>query len=188
MKTCLCVLFLAALAAAQQSASSSNPVTEVVRNQLQQRSKLLTAAAEQMPAGQYGYKPTPQQESFGHVVMHIAQSNNFLCGKLAGQPAPELKLNDSDPKDKLISEMKNSFSYCQGVLDKLQDAQLGEPVTLFGGRQSTKAGALIGLSDDLYDHYAGMAMYLRLKGMLPPSAQPRRAEGSPAAKDASKKE
>jgi hypothetical protein len=120
--------------------------------------------------------------------MHIAQSNNFLCGKLAGQPAPELKLSDTDPKDRLVTELKNSFDYCEKVVGRLQDSQLGAPVTLFGGRPSTKAGALIALSDDMFDHYAGMAMYLRLKGMLPPSAQPRRSAEGSTPKDASKKD
>jgi hypothetical protein len=44
-------------------------------------------------------------------------------------------------------------------------------VTLWGGRQANKAGALIGLSNDWADHYSQAAMYLRLNGMLPPTAK-----------------
>ena len=54
----------------------SNPVVSTVRQMEARQSKNLIAAAEEMPADKYGYKPTPQQISFGHLVMHIAGSNN----------------------------------------------------------------------------------------------------------------
>ena len=57
------------------------------------------------------------------------------------------------------------------ALKNVQDSQLGEPVTLFGGRQANKAAALIGLTNDWADHYSMAAMYLRLNGMLPPTAK-----------------
>jgi hypothetical protein len=41
----------------------------------------------------------------------------------------------------------------------------------------TRAAALIDLSNDLADHYSQQAMYLRLKGHLPPTAQPRKTSG-----------
>jgi hypothetical protein len=43
---------------------------------------------------------------------------------------------------------------------------------LFGNRPASRATALIVLSDDWYDHYGAQAIYLRLNGILPPTAQP----------------
>jgi hypothetical protein len=51
------------------------------------------------------------------------------------------------------------------------DAQLGDTITYFGGAKKPRARALVELTDDLEDHYSQLASYLRLKGMLPPSAQ-----------------
>ena len=90
MKKALCFILLAAAAAfAQQApAPSANPVTDTVRGQLTRQSKNLVATAEAMPADKYNFKPTPDNMTFGHLMQHILDSNNFLCSKISGQPAP----------------------------------------------------------------------------------------------------
>jgi hypothetical protein len=163
-----------AICVAQEAAPGpvANPVTRMVKSQLTRYEKNMVAAADSMPAEKYGYKPTPEMNSFGHVVMHIAQSNYFLCAKISGQTAPEFKLTDADGKDKLVAGLKASFEFCSTALAGVDDSKLSDPLTLFGNRQTSRAGALIILSDDWYDHYAGQAIYLRLNGILPPTAQP----------------
>jgi len=150
----------------------ANPVTTMVKSQLTRYEKNMVAAADSMPAEKYGFKPTPDMNSFGHVVMHIAQSNYFLCSKISGTAAPDMKLTDADGKDKLVAGLKASFEFCSTALAGVDDSKLSDPLTLFGNRQTSRAGALIILSDDWYDHYAGQAIYLRLNGILPPTAQP----------------
>jgi len=149
-----------------------NPVSAAVKGQLPRFSKNMVAAAEAMPAEKYGFKPTPEMNSFGHLVMHIAQSNNLLCSKISGAAPPDVKYADSDPKDKLVAALKASFEYCATVLEKVDDSKLGEQMMLFGNRPFSRAGVLIILSDDWYDHYGAQAIYLRLNGILPPTAQP----------------
>jgi hypothetical protein len=53
----------------------------------------------------------------------------------------------------------------------VQDSQLGDQVTLFGGRPASKAAALFALAGGWADHYGAAAIYLRLNGILPPTAQ-----------------
>ncbi|HUC52747.1 MAG TPA: DinB family protein [Candidatus Cybelea sp.] len=153
-------------------AAVANPVTGTVKAQLARFSKNMVGAAELMPAEKYGFKPSPEMNSFGHVVMHIAQSNNGLCSKISGGAAPELKIADSDPKEKLVAALKASFDYCAAELEKVDDSKLGDQMMLFGNRPASRATALIVLSDDWYDHYGAQAIYLRLNGILPPTAQP----------------
>ena len=169
------LLFSGAMCAAQDAAPAgpvANPVTTTVKAQLTRYEKNMVGAAELMPAEKYGFKPTPEMNSYGHTVMHIAQSNYFLCSKISGQAAPDLKLTDADGKDKLVAALKGSFEFCSTALAGVDDSKLSDPLTLFGNRQTSRAGALIILSDDWYDHYAGQAIYLRLNGILPPTAQP----------------
>jgi uncharacterized damage-inducible protein DinB len=176
MKNALCFVLalLATVAMAQQeskSSSSSNPVSDSVRSMIGRQAKNLTAAAEEMPADKYSYKPTDQQMTFGTLVTHIIGSNNFLCAKLTNQAAPAEKPSEKEPKDKLVAQLKSSFDYCETALKSVQDSQLGEPVTLWGGWQANKAAALIALTNDWADHYSQAAVYLRLNGMLPPTAK-----------------
>jgi hypothetical protein len=153
-------------------AQAKNPVTGVVREILPRQQKNLIAAAEEMPADKFGYKPTPPQMSFAKLVMHITESNNYLCAKAGDVPAPKSPaLKETDDKDKLVSALKASFDFCSAALAKVDDSKLGDTVELYGGRKGPRAFALFALSNDWADHYSAAAMYLRLNGMLPPTAQ-----------------
>jgi uncharacterized damage-inducible protein DinB len=132
----------------------------------------LIATAEEMPPDKYAYKPTPGQMSFGQLMLHVARSNVLLCSKISGQTAPDLgQLTETSPKDQLVAAVKTSISFCDAALGSVDDSGLGQQVTLFGSRQVSKAGAMITLTDDLADHYSQAAAYLRLNGLLPPTAQ-----------------
>lgn len=167
---CCLALLLAPLAFGQQS-SSQNPVTDAVRNLMERQSKNMIAAAEEMPADKYSYKPTDQQMTFAKLMEHTIHGNEMYCSGLAGTAAPEDKVSDKDGKDKLVAALKQSFDYCNTALGKVQDAQLKDQVELSGGRKLSKAMAALGLTSGWADHYGAAAMYLRLNGMLPPTAQ-----------------
>ena len=64
---------------------------------------------------------------------------------------------------------KQSLETCQNALDGLKDSSLGKTITYF--RDAKKPRALVELTDDLEDHYSQMASYLRMNGMIPPSAK-----------------
>lgn len=162
--------------AAQSAAQpETNPVSNAVRKILERRAKIMVAAAEAMPADKYSFRPTPEQMTFGHLVVHTAGANNFLCSSIAGTAAPaDEKLSDTDSKDKLIAALKGSFDYCTQALAKMDDSNLAQQVPFFGGDKISRAGAMIALTDVAYDHYSMAAMYLRLNGLIPPSAQPKK--------------
>jgi DinB superfamily len=169
-------LSLPASAIGQQDAAAqtqvTNPVTSTVKAQMPRFAKNMVAAAEAMPAEKYGFKPNSDMSTYGHLVLHILQTNNFLCAKASGAAAPEVSLAETDAKDKLVAGLKASFDFCSTALANVDDSKLSDPLVLFGNRPSSRAGALIGLSDGWFDHYSTQAMYLRLNGILPPSAQP----------------
>jgi len=158
-------------AGAQDAAPVANPVSATVKGQLARYEKNMVAAAELMPAEKYNFKPTPEMSTFGHVVMHILQSNNNLCAKISGMPAPDAKLAEVDGKDKLVLGLKKSFEFCTTALANENDSKLGEQIALFGGKMMPRAVAWIALSDGWNDHYGQLAVYLRLNGILPPTAQ-----------------
>jgi hypothetical protein len=151
--------------------AQSGPVTEAAREVLQRRQKNLVEAAQEMPADKYGFKPTPAQMSFAHLVGHITQSNDFLCSKISGGAVPPQQVSDADPKEKLVDALKVSFDFCATALNQISDAKLADQVTLGGGHKATKAAAVIALTSDWADHYSAAAMYLRLNGLLPPTAK-----------------
>ncbi len=133
----------------------------------------ISKSVDEMPGDKYGYHPTPDQWTFGKIVSHVAESDFAACTMISGTPAPEgYKVSATDPKEKLVPAIKASFDFCSQALMKLRDSQMGDPITFFGGRKTPRARAVIELVSDLIDHYSQLASYLRLNGMLPPSALP----------------
>ena len=153
----------------------ANPVSTFVKQQVARFNKNMVAAAEAMPAEKYSFKPTPEMNTFGHLTIHIAEGNNALCAQISGTPAPTAeKLAETDPKDKLVAGLKASFDFCATALANVDDSKLSESMVLFGRVPSSRAGALIALGMGFADHYGQEAIYLRLSGILPPTAQPKK--------------
>src|SRR2546425_351730 len=139
MKACVGTLALALCAVPVLGAAQQNPIADAFRSMEQRHAKNITAAAEEMPADKYGYKPTPAQMSFGDVIAHLIEDgNDNLCGAASGQKAPTPKFTGADPKDKLVAGLKESFQFCETALASIQDAQLGDSVPFFGGRKVTR--------------------------------------------------
>ncbi|HET9983897.1 MAG TPA: DinB family protein [Longimicrobiales bacterium] len=157
------------------AAPSSSPFADAARAMLTRYARNLNAAADQMPADKYGFKPTPQQMSYGELMGHVAGSNVLLCSRISGTEAPaDFKAPAKDAaKDAVVAAVKQSFDYCQTALAKTTDANMADMVDFFGGRKVTRATALMALTGDWFDHYGAAAIYIRLNGMLPPTAQPR---------------
>jgi len=168
------LVFLAAAAAAAQptSAQTRNPVSTALRDTLPNRQKNTVAAVEAMPADKFNYKPSADQRTFGQLVIHMADANYFLCSKAAAVLAPKVEeVKDTDSKDKLVAALKASFDFCSDALEKMDDSKLGEATEGFGGKQVTRAWISLVLAGTWADHYAEAAMYLRLNGVLPPTAK-----------------
>jgi uncharacterized damage-inducible protein DinB len=166
------LLLLAAAAAQPTPAQMKNPVSTALRDILSGRQKNTVAAVEAMPADKFNYKPTADQMTFGHLVVHMAETNYLLCSKAAAVSAPkDEEVKDTDSKDKLVAALRASFDFCSDALTKMDDSKLAETTEIFPGRQGSRAWASMILAGAWADHYAEAAMYLRLNGVLPPTAK-----------------
>lgn len=160
-------------------APSVNPVTDAVRNVLTRHAKNLIASAELMPAKNYGYQPTSKQMTFGALMAHVVQTNVAICSALTETTPPmgpeELKkISGADSKETLVTAVKQSFEYCSAGIARLEDAALREEASMFGRKTGmSRADALVTIAIDWADHYSTAASYLRLNGILPPTAQPK---------------
>jgi hypothetical protein len=80
------------------------------------------------------------------------------------------------PKDTLVAKLKASLTFCESAFAQLDDAKLADQVTMtFNGnsRTVTRASMVLGHALDMADHYSQVANYMRLNGILPPTALPR---------------
>ncbi|MGB7213023.1 MAG: DinB family protein [Gemmatimonadales bacterium] len=168
-RSTLCVVLT--LAGAPALAAQTNPISDAFRGVAGQHGKDMLAAAEAMPADKYGFKPTPAQRTFGQLVLHIAGDSRVTCSAILGvKPGPKPNVTAADSKETLVATLRNSLTLCDSALAQVTDAKLADPV-MYYGQSATRVQALVGLVDDWSDHYSTQAVYLRLNGILPPSAK-----------------
>lgn len=154
---------------------TKDPVATSLRALLPRSQNNTVGAIEAMPADKFSYKPTPDQMTFAHLTVHIIGFNNSFCAKAADVPEPKVdEPKETDSKDQLVAAVKASYSFCSDALAKMDDSKLGDSIELFGGRQAPRAMAALIVASGWADHYATAAMYLRMNGVLPPSAQPKK--------------
>lgn len=166
------LVLIVSLLAGSAFAQEANPVAAAARKQILPRAHHLVEAAKAMPADKYGFKASEKQMTFGHMVWHTARANYGLCALLAGEKSqfPQ-DLKDTDAKDKLVPALEQSVTYCEGVLAKTTDKDLGEALKTPWGAEMTRAELLLEINADQADHYSLAATYLRLNGLLPPTAK-----------------
>src|SRR3954469_11380680 len=111
----LAVVGAPATAAAQAPAASIQ--AEMLKDWTDLKTTLMKIADE-MPAGSYGFKPTPPQETFGRRVVHIGVgANRFLQAMGTRVPAPTVDAEAAAmTKAGAMKAMAETFDYGIAIL------------------------------------------------------------------------
>ena len=161
---CLC-------AASSAIAQSANPFMSELKQFYVVRKGDLLKAADRMPAESYDFKPTPDIRTFGQLIAHIADAQMSFCSGAKGKP---IRLNAASKTSKadLVAALKASFDECDGVFEATSDAIATQMIKI-GDSEHTKFWALLYATLHDNEEYGYLAVYLRLKGLIPPSTNAR---------------
>ncbi|HWH50931.1 MAG TPA: DinB family protein [Gemmatimonadaceae bacterium] len=166
------VAIVAAISLPSILPAQASPVAQAFREFEADEAKNLVAAAVEMPADKYSFKPTPAQMSFGQIVTHLAAGNDYFCSAIGGATAPKRsKIDATATKDALVARLRETFQFCDESLSKLDDSNLNEMLPFFNMPKKSRAGLMTVATGDWADHYSQSAVYLRLNGLLPPTAK-----------------
>jgi hypothetical protein len=128
----------------------------------------LVAAFDSIPASRYDYRPTASQQTIGYIAQHLEDANYGLCerfGELKHPRTAKDSLADTVkarwPKDTLVARLRASLRFCDTAV-----SHAGELKT------AALASSLLAFETDLAEHYSQISSYMRLLGMVPPSALP----------------
>jgi hypothetical protein len=129
-------------------------------------------AAENMPTEDYAFKPTPDIRIFARVVNHVTEAQFRSCGSANGVAAADIVKPPADTADKavIVDALKASFAECDKAYAALSDANLTEMITVGPAKRSRIGLAWGNVSHD-NEQYATLALYMRLKGLVPPSSE-----------------
>jgi hypothetical protein len=133
----------------------------------------LIAAAEAMPEADYNFSPVPEEMTFGKWVAHVADAQTGTCSTLNGQTRKGDAATKTSKSD-LVAAMQASFDECDKAYNALTDANATELLP-FGRGQNSRAGRLAYNSSHDQECYGSMAVYMRIKGIVPPSTASRTA-------------
>jgi hypothetical protein len=132
----------------------------------------LMRAAEKMPDDAYDFKASPDIRTFGALIGHIAQSQTGTCSAVEGA----MKKSDAGSKTSkadLVAALKESFTECDKAFDSLTDANATAMIKGARGERS-RLGMLYGVVIHDNEEYGYLAVYMRLKNVVPPSSDRKR--------------
>lgn len=148
------------------AAGMENPLTQSVANRYQEAKRNLIESADLMPAGNYGFRLTPEQRTFGEWIGHTAISVEGFCAAIRGTTPPDTKqIHELKDKPQLTAALKASFAACDTTLEEMTDAKALAPLT----KGDYPVQHMVALIASLNQHYGNLVGYLRSKGVTPPS-------------------
>ncbi len=150
-------------------------ISTEVQQAYQSVKKNLLAAADKVPEEDYSFKPTPEVRSFAQVFSHVVMAQSHTCSALVGSepPAP----SQLSTKKEVQTALESSFTLCDRAYDSLTDANATGMIKTPRGER-TRLGILVGNTTHDVEQYATLAVYMRLKGLVPPLAKNRSIEAS----------
>ena len=152
-------------------AGPTGPAAEVQRSYAAVKGNILKSA-DKMPAADFQFKPTPDLRTYARVLNHVTEAQANSCGAANGTPVDARVKAPAETADKatIIAALNASFAECDKAFAALTDANALEMVDLGRGKRS-RIGLMWGTSQHDTEQYAGLALYLRLKGIAPPSSE-----------------
>jgi hypothetical protein len=164
------MIFAAALtgACALQAQAADPLSTEAKQGYTRIKTNILKMA-EKMPEENYSFKPTPEVTTFAQRLAHVADAQMGTCSAVNGE-AKQLGAASKTSKADLVAALKESIAECDKAFESLNDANATQMIKTRRGEQ-TKLGALNGNTIHINELYGYMAVYMRLKGVVPPSSE-----------------
>ena len=170
MNRYLRILVAACAVAGAVQAQNGNPLIGEAKQAYNGIKNNLQKMADKMPEEHYSFKPTPDIRTFGQLVAHVADAQMRTCAAVKGEQK-QANAGSKTSKADLVAALKESSEECDAAFESLTDANATEMIK--GPRQRSKLGALIGTTIHDNEEYGYMAVYLRLKGVVPPSSEGR---------------
>ena len=153
--------------------AQTNPLSADIKRDYKSVRDYFIRSAEKMPEAEYGFKPSPDVRSFGQQVAHVADDQYNLCAPAKGETRKaaytDIESRLSKKAD-LLAALKEAFAYCDGAYDALTDAS-GVEIVKFGKSSRTKIAMLNWNLWHTWEHYGNVVVYLRMKGLVPPSSE-----------------
>jgi len=136
---------------------------------LQNSKEYTLKVANGMPEEKYGFKPVPDEMSFGEQLLHISSNLGWLTSSyITSNKSPvEKAATPVQRKEEILQVINKTYDFAIAALKSFEAAHLADTVSFFAGTK-TKLQVINLISDHQTHHRAQMIVYLRLNGIKPP--------------------
>jgi uncharacterized damage-inducible protein DinB len=160
---------------AQEAAGPKGKTFTLSANMLQayqETQRNLSESAEKMPEDAYGFRPTSEIKPFGQLVAHVALAQFRMCAMLKGEADSHKDDKEETTRSKAdaIALLKASATYCDPAVSALTDQMMTELLDT-GDFKAAKGLFPAEIVVHGAEMYGTMAVYLRLKGLVPPTTE-----------------
>ncbi len=173
MKYITLLLLASSALFAQNAPVDSNPLVNSNKMLFAIVKDSAVRSAEKVPEDVWSFKPTPEIRSWGQLVAHLVDGQYEFCSAAAGKPVDKNIEKTLKTKAEIVTALKEAFAYCDGVWAGMTDATAAQPISLFGMKM-TKLSVMSFNTAHSNEHYGNMVTYMRLKGIVPASSEPRK--------------
>ena len=160
---------VAAVFAACVQAQGSNPMSDDHRTRYDFIKPNLLKAADKVPHDVYAFQPDTEIRSFGQLVGHTADIQEFFCSAAAGE-RKNLGAGNMKTKTELVAALKASFDACDPLYANITDATASKMVQSMNGMTPLLNVLYYNVTHD-NEMYGVMGVYMRLKSIVPPSSE-----------------
>src|SRR5437870_5637032 len=141
--------------------AQSHPVIAEQKAAYEANKNNFIKAAEKMPEENYSFKPTPEMQSFGDRIAHVAGQMG-TCSALTGERKPNPAQGKTSKAD-IVAALKTSFEACDAAWASMNDKTAMETIAGRGGAQVSKLSTLIRNTTHNTELYGYICPYMRLK-------------------------
>ena len=172
MKLLISVVLFAAVASAQDT--PANPLVTVSKAMYDISKKDILGSVDKIPDEMWSYQPVKEVRTAAQLFAHIADAQYEFCGVAAEGKSVSKDIEKTlKTKAEIVPALKDAFAYCDAAYANLTDASAAEMVSFFG-MKITKLGAMDFNIAHNMEHYGNLVTYMRIKGIVPPSSEPRK--------------
>jgi uncharacterized damage-inducible protein DinB len=176
MKLLTAALLFSTVVSAQDT--PANPLVTVSKNVYAIAKNDILGSVNKIPDDMWSFQPTKDVRTFGQLFAHIADGQYEFCGVAAEGKSVSKDIEKTlKTKAEIVPALKDAFAYCDAAYAKMTDASAAELVS-FIGMKVTKLGAMDFNTAHTMEHYGNLVTYMRIKGIVPPSSEPRQPAGA----------
>lgn len=191
IQTILAFLLISGSMAAAQTSKADSPAaldsqreSHALQVLLKLAQRVITSAAEAMPADKYQFAPTDGEfkgvRTFGQQVKHLAATNHILAAAALGEEpsadaGDELGPETVRTKAEILDYLNASFAHLSKAIDAIGNKNVvvkPSPISPLKAGDVTRTALITESLVHAFDHYGQMVEYLRMNGVVPPASRP----------------